>query len=54
MGCYRKDGTFDSNAVIVSVDQKAIDWGLEVYDEYEKLSGDSISLENIIYPDKEE
>lgn len=48
---YKKDGTFDQNHIMVSIEDKAIEWANEVFEEYEKLTGDYKSLENIIYKD---
>ena len=47
---YTKDGQFNQNAVITSTSQEAIDFGLKLFEEYEKLCGDYVSLEDIIYP----
>lgn len=49
LGFYRKDGSFDQNAVLISRDENTIKWAYEVYNEYERLNDDYISLENIIY-----
>lgn len=49
LGFFKKDGTFDQNCILVSIDQKAIDWGKYVFGKYENLSGEYISLKNIIY-----
>ncbi len=47
---YTKKGKFNQNAVITSTSQEAIDFGLKLFEEYEKLCGDYVSLEDIIYP----
>ena len=47
---YHKSGEFNQNAVISSTSKDAIQWGLKLFDEYQKLCGDYVSLENIIYP----
>ena len=47
---YHKSGEFNQNAVVVSTSKDAIVWGLKLFDEYQKLCGDYVSLENIIYP----
>ncbi|SDA72374.1 helix-turn-helix transcriptional regulator [Methanobrevibacter millerae] len=47
---YHKSGVFNQNAVITSTSQDAISWGLKLFEEYEKLCGDYVCLENIIYP----
>lgn len=47
---YYKSGKFNQNAVITSTSPNAIQWGLKLYEEYEKLCGDYVSLEDIIYP----
>lgn len=47
---YTKKGQFNQNAVITSTSQEAIEFGLKLFEEYEKLCGDYVSLENIIYP----
>lgn len=48
---YHKSGEFNQNAVIASTSNDAIIWGLKLFDEYQKLCGDYVSLENIIYPE---
>ena len=50
---YHKSGGFNQNAVIASTSKDAIRWGLKLFDEYQKLCGDYVSLENIIYPNNE-
>ena len=50
---YHKSGEFNQNAVIASTSKDAIIWGLKLFDEYQKLCGDYVSLENIIYPKNE-
>ena len=47
---YTKNGQFNQNAVITSTNPEAIDFGLKLFEEYEKLCGDYVSLEDIIYP----
>ncbi|MBQ6512047.1 winged helix-turn-helix domain-containing protein [Methanobrevibacter sp.] len=47
---YHKSGEFNQNAVIASTSKDAIQWGLKLFNEYQKLCGDYVSLENIIYP----
>ena len=48
---YHKSGEFNQNAVVASTSKDAIIWGLKLFDEYQKLCGDYISLEDIIYPE---
>lgn len=48
---YTKNGQFNQNAVITSTNQEAINFGLKLFEEYEKLCGDYVSLDYIIYPD---
>ncbi len=47
---YHKSGEFNQNAVIASTSQEAIAWGLKLFDEYQSMCGDYVSLEDIIYP----
>lgn len=47
---YHKSGEFNQNAVIASTSQEAIVWGLKLFDEYQSMCGDYVSLEDIIYP----
>ena len=47
---YTKNGEFNQNAVITSTSPEAIEFGLKLFEEYEKLCGDYVSLEDIIYP----
>ena len=44
LGFYREDGRFDQNAVYISKESEAIIWGLEIFEEYEKLAPDYIYL----------
>lgn len=47
---YTKNGQFNQNAVLTSTSPEAIEFGLKLFEEYEKLCGDYVSLEDIIYP----
>ena len=47
---YHKSGGFNQNAVIASTTKEAIAWGLKLFDEYQSMCGDYVSLEDIIYP----
>lgn len=47
---YHKSGEFNQNAVIASTKKEAIAWGLKLFDEYQSMCGDYVSLEDIIYP----
>ncbi len=47
---YTKYGHFNQNSVLVSTNPEAITFGLKLFEEYEKLCGDYVSLEDIIYP----
>ena len=47
---YTKYGQFNQNSVLVSTNPEAITFGLKLFEEYEKLCGDYVSLEDIIYP----
>ena len=46
---YTKSGKFNQNTVIASTSQEAIDFGLKLFEEYEKKCGDYVSLEDLIY-----
>ena len=46
---YHKSGEFNQNAVLTSTSKDAIQWGLKLFDEYEQLCGNYVSIENIIY-----
>jgi predicted transcriptional regulator len=46
---YHKSGEFNQNTVIASTSKEAIAWGLKLFDEYQSMCGDYVSLENIIY-----
>ena len=47
---YTKSRQFNQNSVLVSTNPEAITFGLKLFEEYEKLCGDYVSLENLIYP----
>ena len=47
---YTKNGQFNQNTVITSTTQEAIDFGLKLFEEYEKQCEDYVSLEDIIFP----
>lgn len=50
LALYTKSGQFNQNAVLVSTNPEAITFGLKLFEEYEELCGDYVSLENLIYP----
>lgn len=50
LALYTKAGQFNQNSVLVSTNLEAINFGLKLFEEYEKLCGDYVSLEDIIYP----
>ena len=50
---YHKSGGFNQNAVLTSTSEDAIQWGLKLFDEYEKLCENYICLKNIDYPKNE-
>ena len=47
---YTKNHQFNQNSVLVSKNPEAITFGLKLYEEYEELCGDYVSLEDLIYP----
>lgn len=47
---YTKNHQFNQNTVLVSTNDQAIKFGLKLFEEYEELCGDYVSLEDIIYP----
>ena len=47
---YTKNHQFNQNTVLVSTNEEAIKFGLKLFEEYEELCGDYVSLEDIIYP----
>ena len=47
---YTKNHQFNQNSVLVSTNEEAINFGLKLFEEYEDLCGDYVSLEDIIYP----
>ena len=47
---YTKNHQFNQNSVLVSTNEEAITFGLKLFEEYEGLCGDHVSLEDIIYP----
>ncbi|ADC47297.1 transcriptional regulator [Methanobrevibacter ruminantium M1] len=54
LALYTKSGQFNQNAVLVSTNPEAITFGLKLFEEYEELCGDYVSLENLIYPNGRE
>ncbi len=50
LALYTKSGQFNQNSVLVSTNPEAITFGLKLFEEYEKLCGPYVSLEDIIYP----
>ena len=50
LALYTKSGQFNQNSVLVSTNPEAITFGLNLFEEYEKLCGPYVSLEDIIYP----
>lgn len=53
LGSYNADGTFNKNAVLVSRDFEAIEWGLELYNEYEALGGEYFALDEVVLKNEE-
>ena len=47
---YTKNHQFNQNSVLVSTNEEAIKFGLKLFEEYEGLCGDYVSLEDLIYP----
>lgn len=47
---YTKNHQFNQNSVLVSTNEEAITFGLKLFEEYEELCGDYVSLADIIYP----
>ena len=47
---YTKNHQFNQNSVLVSTNEEAITFGLKLFEEYEGLCVDYVSLEDIIYP----
>jgi|GEM_PF-468161 len=54
LGNYKKDGSFNKNAVLVSREKEAIEWGIEVFEEYELLGDDYFSLDEVVYQNEKE
>ena len=50
LALYTKSRQFNQNTVLVSTNPEAIIFGLKLFEEYEKICGDYVSLENLIYP----
>lgn len=50
LALYTKSHQFNQNSVLVSTNPEAITFGLKLFEEYEQICGDYVSLEDIIYP----
>ncbi len=48
LGFNKEDGKFDQNAVYISEDEDAIVWGRNLFEEYEKLCSEYISLNELM------